>query len=129
MKRDFRLSLSEKALRRIWREEGLLRRKRRKLKTKQRLRKVKQAWWLFEQTLLDTKDLCDIMELRAQAQRLGLPRYQYTARGEVTSSWHYDGLRAGVHVGRRSALLRSRHRTPARLWGKVPRLALPDRQW
>ena len=33
MKRDFSLSLSEKALRSIWREEGLLRRKRRKHKT------------------------------------------------------------------------------------------------
>src|ERR687885_1385614 len=30
LKRDFRLSLSEKAIRRIWRDEGLLRRKRRK---------------------------------------------------------------------------------------------------
>jgi transposase len=88
MKRDFRLSLSEKALRRIWREEGLLRKKRRKHKTKHCLREVKKAWRLFEQTCVDTKDLCDIPELWAQAQRLGLPRYQYTAR-EVTSGWHY----------------------------------------
>ncbi len=88
MKRDFALSLSEKALRRIWREEGLLRRKRRKHKTKQCLREVKKAWRLFEQLSVDTKDLCDIPELWAQAQVLGLPRYQYTAR-EVTSGWHY----------------------------------------
>jgi transposase len=88
MKRDFALGLSEKALRRIWREEGLLRRKRRKHKTKQCLREVKRAWRLFEQMSVDTKDLCDIPELWAQAQRLGLPRYQYTAR-EVTSGWHY----------------------------------------
>lgn len=32
--------------------------------------------------------MCDIPELWAQAQALGLPRYQYTAR-EVTSGWHY----------------------------------------
>src|ERR1051326_3799636 len=88
MKRDFGLSLSEKALLRIWREEGLLRRKRRKHKTKQCLREVKRRWRLFEQTSVDTKDLCDIPELWAQAQALGLPRYQYTAR-EVTSGWHY----------------------------------------
>lgn len=88
MKRDYGLALSEKALRRIWREEGLLRRKRRKHKTKQRLREVKKAWRLFEQTCIDTKDLCDIPELWAQARALGLPRYQYTAR-EVVSGWHY----------------------------------------
>jgi len=75
MKRDFRLPLSEKALLRIWHEEGLSKRKRRKHKTKQCLREVKKAWRLFEQTCVDTKDLCDIPELWAQAQRLGLPRY------------------------------------------------------
>jgi transposase len=88
MKRAFSLALSEKALRSIWREEGLVKRKRRKHKTKQCLREVKKAWRLFEQTCVDTKDLCDIPELWAQAQVLGLPRYQYTAR-EVTSGWHY----------------------------------------
>jgi transposase len=88
LKRDFRLALSEKAIRRIWRDEGLRRRKRRKHKTKQCLREVKRRWRLFEQTCIDTKDLCDIPELWAQAKVLGLPRYQYTAR-EVTSGWHY----------------------------------------
>jgi transposase len=67
LKRDFSLALSEKALRSIWHEEGLVRRKRRKHRTKQRLREVKKAWRLFEQTCVDTKDLCDIPELWAQA--------------------------------------------------------------
>jgi len=88
VKRDFPLDLSEKALRRIWREEGLAKRERRKHKTKQRLREVKRQWRLFEQTCVDTKDLCDIPELWAQARALGPPRYQYTAR-EVVSGWHY----------------------------------------
>jgi transposase len=96
LKRDFALPLSEKAIRRIWREEGLLRRKRRKHKTKQCLRAVKKAWRLFEQTCVDTKDLCDIPELWAQAQVLGLPRYQYTAR-EVTSGWHYLAWPCQLH--------------------------------
>lgn len=43
MKRDFSLTLSEKALRAIWREEGLSKLKRRKHKTKQCLREVKKA--------------------------------------------------------------------------------------
>jgi transposase len=88
LKRDYALELSEKALLRIWREEGLVKRKRRKHKTKRRLREVKRMWRLFEQTSVDTKDLCDIPELWAQARALGLPRYQYTARG-VVSGWHY----------------------------------------
>ena len=39
IKRDHSLKLSERALRRIWREAGLLRRKRRKHHTKQNLRR------------------------------------------------------------------------------------------
>jgi transposase len=88
LKRDFSLSLSTKALCRIWREEGLLKKKRRKHKTKQCLREVKRRWRLFEQTSIDTKELGDIPELWPQMQRHRLPLYQYTAR-EVTSGWHY----------------------------------------
>jgi transposase len=84
IKRDFALPLSVKALRRIWREEGLLKRKRKKPATKNDLRAVKAAWRLFEQTDLDTKHLYDIPEYWAQMRRLGLPKYQYTAR-EVVS--------------------------------------------
>lgn len=65
-----------------------MKRKRRKHKTKQCLREVKKAWRLFEQTCIDTKDLCDIPELWGQAQALGLPRCQYTAR-EAVSGRHY----------------------------------------
>ena len=88
IKHDFSLSLSEKAVRRIWREAGLLKRKRRKHQTKQRLREIKIKWRLFEQTSIDTKQLRDIPELWPQLQRYGLPLYQYTAR-EVVSGWQY----------------------------------------
>jgi transposase len=75
LKRDYGLPLSEKALLRIWREEELAKRKRRKHKTKRRLREVKKLWRLFDQTCIDTQDLCDITELWAHARVLGLPRY------------------------------------------------------
>ena len=88
IKRDHGLSLSERALRRIWREAGLLRRKRRKHQTKQNLRAIKREWRLFEQTCIDTKDLKDIPELWPQIQRLHLPLVQYTAR-EVVSGWQF----------------------------------------
>jgi transposase len=84
IKENFGLSLSEKAIRRIWKQEGLMRRKRKKHKTKQNLRAIKAQWKLFEQTSIDTKDLDDIPELWPQIKALGLPKVQYTAR-EVTS--------------------------------------------
>lgn len=90
IKRDYGLSLSEKALRRIWRQAGLLKRKRRKHKTKNDLRAMKSQWRLFEQICLDTKDLDDIPELWPQIRRLGLPKIQYTAR-EVVSGLQFIG--------------------------------------
>lgn len=83
IKRDFSLSLSTKALCRIWRAEGLLKRKRRKHRTKQNLREVKRKWRLFEQTCIDTKDLKDIPELWPQIRQHRLPLIQYTAREVV----------------------------------------------
>lgn len=88
LKNRFGLTISEKAIRKIWHEEGILRKKRRKHKTKNNLREVKRRWKAFEQTSVDTKDLDDIPELWPQIQRLGLPTIQYTAR-EVTSGLHF----------------------------------------
>jgi Helix-turn-helix domain len=127
MKRDFSLALSEKALLSIWREEGLLKRQRRKHETKQCLREVKKAWRLFEQTCVDTKDLCDTPELWAQAQALWLPRYQYAAR-EVGLGLALRGVCAGVHAGLLEALRRSHPLAPAKLRRPLPRLTPPDRQ-
>ena len=90
IKRDYELALSEKALRRIWREQGLLKKKRRKHKTKNDLRAIKQQWRLFEQISMDTKDLNDIPELWPQIRRHGLPTVQYTAR-EVVSGLQFIG--------------------------------------
>ncbi len=87
-KRDFDLPLSEKAIRHIWQQEGLLKRPRRKHRTKQDLRAVKAKWRVFEQTCLDTKDLIDIPELYFQLKRLSLPKVQYTAR-EVVSGLQF----------------------------------------
>lgn len=88
LKRDYGLAISSKAIRKIWREKGLLKKKRRKHKTKQDLRAVKARWRLFEQVCIDTKDLDDIPELWPQIQRWGLPTIQYTAR-EVVSGMHF----------------------------------------
>jgi len=88
IRRIYELSISEKSIRRIWRQEGLLKKPRRKHKAKQDLRAVKAQWRLFEQTCMDTKDLDDIPELWPQIRRLGLPTVQYTAR-EVVSGMQF----------------------------------------
>ena len=82
--REFDLPLSHGALERIWREHGLLRKRRRKYQRKQDLAAIKATWSLFQQISADTKDLDDIPRYWPQAQRLRLPLIQYTAR-EVRS--------------------------------------------
>jgi transposase len=85
LKRDFRLPYAEKAIRRVLREHGLVRRwRRKKHQTKRCLRAVKRRWRLFQQIDLDTKHLNDLPEYWVQAQALGLPAYQYTARDVST---------------------------------------------
>ena len=68
------------ALERIWREQGLMEKRRRKYQRKQDLAHIKALWGVFQQLSADTKDLDDIPHYWAQAQRLGLPSIQYTAR-------------------------------------------------
>ena len=88
IKRDYGLALSEKALRKIWREKNLLRRKRKKHQTKNDLRAVKAKWKLFQQTCLDTKDLIDLPEIWPLIRKANFPKVQYTAR-ETVSGLHF----------------------------------------
>jgi transposase len=86
------LSRSERTMRKIWREEGVSSRKRRKKhRTKQNLREQKKQWKLFQQIDEDTKYLDDIPEYYVPMMRHGLPRFQYTAR-DVTTGLLYMGF-------------------------------------
>ena len=86
------IPLSAKTIRKIWREEGISSRKRRKKHvTKQNLREVKRQWALFQQIDEDTKDLVDIPEYWPQMKEKGLPKVQYTAR-DVTSGMMFLGF-------------------------------------
>lgn len=85
LKLEFKLAYSLKAIRRVLREHGLLRRwRRKKHQTKRCLRQVKKAWDFCQQIDIDTKNLCDIPEYWIQAKAHGLPQYQYTARDVTT---------------------------------------------
>ncbi len=78
--REFDLPVSHGALERIWRQHGLIKKRRRKYQRKQDLAHIKAQWALFQQISADTKDLDDIPRYWLQAQQLGLPVIQYTAR-------------------------------------------------
>jgi len=78
--REFDLPISHGALERIWRDHGLMPKRRRKYQRKQDLAHIKAQWAVFQQISADTKDLDDIPHYWAQAQQLGLPVVQYTAR-------------------------------------------------
>ena len=78
--REFDLPVGHSALERIWREHGLMKKRRRKYQRKQDLAHIKAQWALFQQISADTKDLDDIPHYWPQAQALGLPTIQYTAR-------------------------------------------------
>src|ERR1700675_61654 len=78
--RDFDLPVGHSAVERIWRQHGLLRKRRRKYQRKQDLAHIKAQWALFQQISADTKDLDDIPHYWPQAQTLGWPAIQYTAR-------------------------------------------------
>jgi transposase-like protein len=83
------LGPSPKTIRKIWREEGVSSRKRRKKhQTKQNLREIKRRWALFHHVVEDTKDLTDIPEYWISMKTKGLPKWQYTAR-DVTSGLLY----------------------------------------
>jgi len=64
----------------IWREHGLLQSRKKKYQRKQDLAHIKARWALFQQINAGTKDLDDIPYYWPQAQQLGLPAIQYTAR-------------------------------------------------
>ena len=78
--REFDLPISHGALERIWREQGLMQKRRRRYQRKQDLAHIKAQWAVFQQISADTKDLDDIPHYWTQAQRFGLPIVQYTAR-------------------------------------------------
>ena len=90
--------LSSKTMRKIWRENGVSSRQRRKKHvTKNNLRHIKKEFDLFQHTCEDTKYLNDIPEYWPYMTKLGLPKVQYTYR-EVSSGIMYLGYADGLSL-------------------------------
>jgi len=84
LKMEFQIPCSVGAIKRIIRQRGLVRPRKKKSQTKQSLRLVKARWRLFQQLVADTKYLQDIPFYWPQMRRWRLPLFQYTVR-EVVS--------------------------------------------
>lgn len=86
------LPVSSKTIRKIWRQNGVSSRKRRKKHiTKQNLREIKKQFALFERVCEDTKTLDDIPEYYTQMKLNRLPKVQYTFR-EVSCGVQFLGF-------------------------------------
>jgi transposase len=87
LKGEFDLPCSHVAILRVFRTHGLGTRKTpRRHRKRKDLRAIKAAWPAFAQIDIDTKHLDDLPHYWPQAQALGLPKYQYTAR-DVSTGW------------------------------------------
>jgi len=86
------LTTSAKTMRKIWRDNGVSSRQRRKKHvTKQNLREIKKQFALFERVCEDTKDLDDIPEYWTAMMRNRLPKVQYTFR-EISCGVQFLGF-------------------------------------
>lgn len=96
-KREGDLPLRHMAIQRLWRQHGLIHRRRRKDQRQQDRAAFKASFRLFQQISADRKDLDDIPRSWPQMKARGLPALQYTAR-EIRS-----GLPYVAYARRRSA--------------------------
>ena len=92
LKMHYELPISTKAIARIIRQAGLIRKKKKKWRKQRDLREQKKALKPFQFIQVDTKDLIDIEKYWPQLRRLHLPRYQFGARDVRTGGeWHAYG--------------------------------------
>jgi len=80
LKEEFHLPISTGAIYRIIKQNGLVRKQRKKWKTKRDLREIKKRLKPFERIQVDIKHIDDIPEFYPFYKALNLPRYQITAR-------------------------------------------------
>jgi len=80
LKDRYKIPGSHSAIHRVFKQRGLVRKKRRKWRKRRDLSAAKRKLKLFEKNQVDVKDLSDILTYWPLMRRLGLPRYEYTWR-------------------------------------------------
>jgi transposase len=83
---EFDLPCSAKTVNRVLHTHGLIGKRRKKWQKRKDLRDKKKRMRPFEKIQMDVKDLSDIDRYWPQMKRLGLPRYEYTARDMKTGA-------------------------------------------
>jgi transposase len=86
----FDLQPSQGAIKRILRQQGLARQRRKKRQRKNDLRAIKAAYQPFERVQADTKPLFDIPAYWPQMMAHKLPRHQYTVRDVKSGALFID---------------------------------------
>jgi len=76
--REFDLPVGHSATERIWRQNGLMKKRRRKYQRKQDLAHIKAQWSLFQQISADTKDLALIFIFQHKISKNDLSNSQLT---------------------------------------------------
>ena len=105
LKMHYELPISTKAIARIIRSAGLIKKRRKKWRRYQDLREKKRLLRPLRFIQIDVKDLQDVERYWLHMVRLGLPRYEYTARDVRTGGvWYAYGrannsTNASVFVG------------------------------
>jgi transposase len=89
LKTYFDLPCSQGAIYRVLRQNGLVRKRKKKWEKRRDLRKIKAALKPFEKLILDGKDLKDIEAYWPQMKFKRLPEYQYTARDVRTGTTYF----------------------------------------
>ncbi len=89
IKERYDLPLSEKAIWRILKDRGLIKRRRKKRDKVKDLREEKKRWEAFEYLQIDVKYLTDIPGYYSYMKGLKLPIYQYTMRDVRTGAMFY----------------------------------------
>jgi transposase len=84
--REFDLPVGESAIKRIIKQHGLVRKRRRKHHKKRDLRQEKRRYQAFELLQMDVKFLTDIPQYYSYMRALGLPKYEYTIRDVRTGA-------------------------------------------
>ena len=80
LKERYGLKASIGAINRVLKQQGLIKKKKKRWRKRKDLRQLKKQMAFFENSQIDTKDLSDILAYWPLMRRLGLPRYEYTLR-------------------------------------------------
>ena len=86
----YEVSGGHSAIHRVMKKRGLIRKKKRRWQRRKDLSELKSKMKFFEESQIDTKDLCDIYKYWPMMRRLGLPKFQYGLRELSTGATFYS---------------------------------------